>query len=417
MPQTIVIPTQAQLAQWHNSPTSLLSMYQAAHNTPQAVLNPSAALSGSGGPATGSNVATQAPPWALPGYDPSVFKITAPDMPAWKDIQAPAIPQNNMDWVKSTTDMINQINQQAQQSANAGRIPGGAGLEGQSSANIHNALAGQLPSDVINQIGQQAAERGVSSGSPWGANSNADYLKAIGLNSLQLQNTGQDWLSAATNRNPAAPIFDPSKLLITPAQQAQFGLEGANLNLANERGRSDASNSNAARQLQASLANASNQQERDRLMLQYTLANTQNQFERDKLLSDFQQRELDRQNALRIAGLRNQNGYGGYPHTGGGSNGGGGFNPATNWYSGSPVSGTSSSSNTPWHLPYSLDGNNQLPNDYLDQFYNQGTNPPVTTPSYDTTPSDWNNLLPSMSPDYGGPGGLSDEDYFNLYGG
>jgi hypothetical protein len=135
-------------------------------------------------------------------------------------------------------------------------------------------------------------------------------------------------------------------------------------------------------------------------------------------LADFQQRELDRQNALRIAGLRNNNsGYGGYPHS---ASGGGGFNPATNWYSGSPVSSPSSSSNTPWNLPPGqtrANGYNPMPDSYLDQFYNQGTNPTVTTPTYDTTPSDWNNLLPPMSPDYGGPGGLSDEDYFNHYGG
>ncbi len=442
MPQTIVIPTQAQLLQQQqynatHSPLAVFNAYQQAKRG-GGIGAPTTPISAAPGANPNSQnlltpVGQQPAPWTLPGYDPSVFKITAPEMPAWQNVTAPAVPQNNMDWVRATTEMINQINQQAQVNANAARIPGATGLEGQSSANIHNALAGQLPQDVINQIGTAAAERGVSAGSPWGANANADYLKAIGLNSLQLQNTGQDWLTSALGRNPSAPIFDPGRLVITPAQQAQFALEGANINLANQRGSFEASNANAARQLQASLANASNQQERDRLMLQYQqdqtarenanaqrqlqydLENARTQFERDKLLTDYQQRQLDRENALRMAGYRNQAGYGGAGHAGSGA-----FNPATNWYTGGGGSGLTGL-NTPaagWHLPYSLGNNNQLPDEFLDQFYG-GTNPvtPTVTPTPTGDFGDWNNLLPPMNPPYQGPGDLSDEDYFNLYGG
>jgi len=134
--------------------------------------------------------------------------------------------------IEQLTELVNSINVAAQQRANAGRIPGGAGLEGTSSANISRALGGELPPSVINQIGQRSAERGVGTGSPMGASSNAEYLRSIGLTSLDLENTGQSWLTAALGRNPAAPLFDPSKLIITPEQQAQIDLERERLAIA-----------------------------------------------------------------------------------------------------------------------------------------------------------------------------------------
>ncbi len=139
---------------------------------------------------------------------------------------------SNIPQIQQLTELINGINQSAQKAANAGRIPGGAGLEEQSSGNIGNALAGKLDPSVIQRLGQAAAERGVSSGSPMGAGSNADYLRSLGLTSLDLQNTGQSWLTQAEGRNPAAPVFDPTHLLITPFQQAQIDLENEKLRIA-----------------------------------------------------------------------------------------------------------------------------------------------------------------------------------------
>lgn len=114
--------------------------------------------------------------------------------------------------IAQLTQLINSINQTAQRSANAGRIPDGAGLEGISSSNIRSALSGELDPSVITQIAQQAAERGVATGSPMGAGSNAAFLRSLGLNSLDLMNTGQDWLTQALNRNPTAPLIDPTGL-------------------------------------------------------------------------------------------------------------------------------------------------------------------------------------------------------------
>lgn len=301
---TIVIPTQQQLQQMWNDPTTLLAQHLAAQ-APK--------------PRAGS-LAPQNAPGVAPGTNPTSQTVVTPvATPA--PVATPQInyaPQNNEEWIKATTEMINQINMQAQQAANAGRIPGGTGLESKSSANIGSALSGALPADVIYQIGQRAAERGVGTGSPHGANTNADYLRAIGLNSLQLQNTGQDWLTAALARNPAAPIFDPSKLLITPTQATGFGLDQANFQLAQQRQQTEIANANAQRQLQSDLANASNQLERDRLVWQY------------------EQNRLNRENALRIAEMEAATRRAGYGRGAGGTpSGGGGFNPATNWSSGS----------------------------------------------------------------------------------
>lgn len=137
---------------------------------------------------------------------------------------APAQNLANMGDISKLANAINQLNIQAQQAANAARIPGAAGLEQKSSSNIESALAGELPADVIYQIAQNAAQRGVATGAPGGANTSAAYLRALGLNSLDLQKQGQDMLTQAYARNPAAPIFDIASQLMTPAQAAQVDI-------------------------------------------------------------------------------------------------------------------------------------------------------------------------------------------------
>lgn len=125
--------------------------------------------------------------------------------------------------------LVNEINQGAQQDANAGRIPGGADLENLSSANISSALSGQLDPSVLQLLGQQSAERGIRTGSPGGPSTNAQYLRSLGLTSLDLMGQGQNWLSQATSRNPAAPIYNAGNMVITPEQQAQIDLENRRL--------------------------------------------------------------------------------------------------------------------------------------------------------------------------------------------
>ena len=129
------------------------------------------------------------------------------------------------------TDYINSLNRTGQTAANQARIPGSAGLEEQSSANIQNELAGNVNPDVIRLLQQQGAERGIRVGSD-SPNANASYLQALGLTSTALQQQGQKDLSAADARNPGAPLFDPSTQLLTPYQAGTLDLEQGRLNLA-----------------------------------------------------------------------------------------------------------------------------------------------------------------------------------------
>lgn len=133
----------------------------------------------------------------------------------------------------SIIKQINDLNLKAQQTANAGRIPNAGVLENQSSGNIGSALAGKLPADVIQQLGQRAAERGIGTGTAGSMANDAAYMRALGLNSLDLQNMGQTWLNNAYSRNPAAPVstIDPSTLYASVGQQLQSDLALRNLEL------------------------------------------------------------------------------------------------------------------------------------------------------------------------------------------
>lgn len=68
--------------------------------------------------------------------------------------------------------------------------------------NISSLLQGQIPGDVMNQIGQAGAERGISTGSPGSPNSNAAMMRALGLTSLGLQQTGMQDLTQAISQVP-----------------------------------------------------------------------------------------------------------------------------------------------------------------------------------------------------------------------
>lgn len=135
----------------------------------------------------------------------------------------------NVGGLDELTKLINSINLAGQKQANVNRIPGEAGLETQSSTNISNELAGKLPSDVLTFLRQQAAERGIG-----GTNADADYLKSVLLTSLDMTRKGESELSAATARNPGAPLFDPSGMLLSPYQSGQLGIQQGELTLAQQ---------------------------------------------------------------------------------------------------------------------------------------------------------------------------------------
>lgn len=170
-----------------------------------------------GTPVTGTDIATTPPPTATPTS--TATTTPAPDASNWEEI----------------SKRIDELNRQQQQISLAGRIPGGADLEKISSANIGGELRGEVPGDVKYLLQQQAAERGAAGGFGPGAFTNASYLRALGLTSLNRMAQGQTDLTAAEGRNPAAPLFDPSKMIITPYEQQVLAQRDKQLQLEAQR--------------------------------------------------------------------------------------------------------------------------------------------------------------------------------------
>lgn len=124
---------------------------------------------------------------------------------------------------------INQFtNQQALQNL-ASNLPGYTGMSSQSSANIASLLRGEIPSDVRAQMAQSAAERGISGGMGVDtANTNAALLRALGLTSLGLQQTGESELTSAIARTPTGQQYNVSSMLVSPQEQ-QAAQQAANV--------------------------------------------------------------------------------------------------------------------------------------------------------------------------------------------
>lgn len=105
------------------------------------------------------------------------------------------------------------MNGQALQSYNS-NLPGYANAVGQRSENTASMLKGELPQDVINQIAQNSAERGVGGGQSGGPNSNAAYLRALGLNSLDMMGAGSKELSQSISDTPVPELWNPASLWV-----------------------------------------------------------------------------------------------------------------------------------------------------------------------------------------------------------
>lgn len=107
-------------------------------------------------------------------------------------------------------------------------LPGATDALGNALNVSKSEVSGQLPPDVINLIQQQAAERGIATGTAGSPNNDAAMLRALGLTSLDLSNTGIGNLSRVIGSTPTGPQFNPASQLIDPGQQ----LEQQNFNAA-----------------------------------------------------------------------------------------------------------------------------------------------------------------------------------------
>lgn len=151
--------------------------------------------------------------------------------PAWMTqlLQAQQKAQDDAANWQAKLAQINAANVIAQQQANASRIPGALALEDQSSRNIQQQLSGQVPQDVVALLQGRSAEQGIGRGIAGSPATNAAYMRALGLTSIGQQQAGQEALSAAYARNPSAPIYDPTNLMLTPYQSSQIATNIAGL--------------------------------------------------------------------------------------------------------------------------------------------------------------------------------------------
>lgn len=108
-------------------------------------------------------------------------------------------------------------------------LPGYSNMVGQRSQNALSMLKGQIPNDVITQISQGAAERGIMGGSPASPNSNAAYLRALGLTSLDMMNQGSQQLTQSIADTPVPELWNPASLYVPrqlAADEANYAMEG-----------------------------------------------------------------------------------------------------------------------------------------------------------------------------------------------
>jgi hypothetical protein len=88
-------------------------------------------------------------------------------------------------------------------------LPNYAQMIAQRSGNVTQQLKGQLPEDVIRQLRQQSAELGIATGTPGSPRTNSAYLRALGLNSLQMQQQASGEVSRLIADTPVPELSNP----------------------------------------------------------------------------------------------------------------------------------------------------------------------------------------------------------------
>lgn len=222
MPATIQDFSNWALASGANAPPggSLLGLFMSGY-APYGPVPTGASTPGgtSGTTPTGSPVTTPgAPPF---GYSSAYGGI--PQVPWLPTAAAQAVGGNiaNLPGLTGMGGAVNAFNQQQQLGQYQLYNPALLSNLGQSATNIGAELRGELPQDVQDYIGQAAAERGVSLGIPGSQASEYNYLRGLGLSSLDMMRLGESNLTAAMGRTPKLSLYDISSMFVTPQQQAQ----------------------------------------------------------------------------------------------------------------------------------------------------------------------------------------------------
>ena len=172
-------------------------------------------------PAGGGSATPSLPPGQVNFYNPAYGGIPTVPSPTSTAGQAVAGNVANLPAIEGLASNLNTFNQGQILGQYNMAIPNYAALTQTASGNAMQQLEGQVPTDVINELLQGAAERGITGGMPGSDNSNAAYLRALGLTSIGQQQQGMANLHQLTADAPIAQIFNPASMFVTPEQQQE----------------------------------------------------------------------------------------------------------------------------------------------------------------------------------------------------
>ncbi len=170
---------------------------------------------------TGGAGASTLAPGPVNMYNPAYGGVPTVPNPTATAGAANAGNAANLPALEGTASNLNTFNQNQLLGQYNMAIPNYAALTQTASGNAMQQLTGQVPDDVINQLLTGAAERGITGGMPGSANSNAAYLRALGLTSIGQQATGMANLHQLSADAPIAKPFDPASMFVTPEQQQE----------------------------------------------------------------------------------------------------------------------------------------------------------------------------------------------------
>lgn len=165
----------------------------------------------------------------LSGAPPSNWSAAyggVPQVPSPGASQGAALGSNlsNLSRILSLAGGVNTFNDQAAVGTLRSAIPGYDNLVASSSQNILKEIQGDIPNDVVNEILQHAAERGILTGTVGSDNNNAALMRALGINSIEQRQRGEQNLTNAIARTPRGQHANPEAFMVSPDawQEAQM---------------------------------------------------------------------------------------------------------------------------------------------------------------------------------------------------
>jgi hypothetical protein len=139
--------------------------------------------------------------------------------------------------IAKLSQLINSLNEASQQQLNASRLgPQGQQIQGTLLENIQAGASGLLDPTTEQMLRQNLASSGAAGGfGVDSANLASAYTRALGLDIADREAQAQKDYLAMLEQNPSAPLYDASKLLVSPETFSQTASQQANRQIEEER--------------------------------------------------------------------------------------------------------------------------------------------------------------------------------------